>query len=190
MKIIDTDGTELTTEIFDKMIEDYENSWRWKLIDRYLPKGFEGYNLSYQILHPWNFIKSCGRIIKWAWQRVFRGYDNRIIWSIDGYLSKMIPVWVMELKNNNIGFPMTMYNDENLDANHNYEASEDATKRASDKWDNILDQIADGFNAYVKIEDEYLYPNKPGFENRYNELNTKYENGFKLLKEHFSDLWD
>jgi hypothetical protein len=190
MKIIDADGEELTLEVFDRMIEESHKSWRYKLIDKYFPKGFEGYNLSYQILHPWQFFKSCGRIINWAWQRVFRGYDDRIIWSIDGYLSRMIPLWVMQLKNNGIGFPMAMYNDEDLDEKNNYEASEDSTKKASDKWNAILDQIADGFESYSKIEEEYLYPNKPGFEDRYIELNNRYENGFNLLKEHFSDLWD
>jgi hypothetical protein len=29
--------------------------------------------------------------IKWAWQRVFRGYDDTIYWGFDGYLEQIIP---------------------------------------------------------------------------------------------------
>lgn len=29
--------------------------------------------------------------IKWAWQRVFRGYDDRIYWGFDYHLTKIIP---------------------------------------------------------------------------------------------------
>jgi inhibitor of KinA sporulation pathway (predicted exonuclease) len=29
--------------------------------------------------------------IKWAWQRVVRGYDDRVYWGFDGYFLKIIP---------------------------------------------------------------------------------------------------
>ncbi len=30
------------------------------------------------------------RKIKWAWQRVLRGYDDRLFWGLDGYLADNI----------------------------------------------------------------------------------------------------
>lgn len=29
--------------------------------------------------------------IKWAWQRVVRGYDDRVTWGFDGYFIQIIP---------------------------------------------------------------------------------------------------
>ena len=31
------------------------------------------------------------REIKWAWQRVVRGYDDRIFWEFDSYFNQFIP---------------------------------------------------------------------------------------------------
>lgn len=31
------------------------------------------------------------RQIKWAWQRVVRGYDDRVKWGFDGYFLQVIP---------------------------------------------------------------------------------------------------
>jgi hypothetical protein len=184
MKIIDTSGTEITSELLERWDQKYKQSWRWKLIDRFFPHGFDGYNLSYFVTHPWQIFKSCYRQCKYAWQRVF-SFDERIVWSIDNYLAEGIPQWVRKLKQNHIGYPVSMYNEEDF-IDENYHTTEESDKRAVEKWNNILDQIAEGFEAYTKIDDESLYPGKLGYE----ELFEKYENGFKLLKEHFSDLWD
>lgn len=29
--------------------------------------------------------------IKWAYQRVYRGYDDRIFWGVDGYFEQFLP---------------------------------------------------------------------------------------------------
>jgi hypothetical protein len=92
---------------------------------------------------------------------------------------------VRRLKEDQIGYPMNMHDDADY-IDDNYNTTEDSDKEAIKKWNDILDKIAEGFETYTKIDDESLYPGKPGYE----ELFEKYENGFKLLKEHFSDLWD
>jgi hypothetical protein len=187
MKIVDADGTNITSELLEKWDVEYKQSWRWKLIDRFFYHGFDGYNISYLLIHPWKFVNSCCRQCKYAWQRVFRGWDDRVVWSIDNYLAKSIPQWIRALKENQIGYPMSMHKEEDfIDAGYSLETTEDSDKEAIKKWDNILNQIAEGFEAYTKIDDESLYPGKEGYE----ELLEKYEIGFKLLKEHFSDLWD
>jgi len=188
MKVIDTNGTEITSELLEKWDQEYKQSWRWKLIDRFFYNGFDGYNVSYFVIHPWKFFKSCYRQCNYAWQRVF-SFDERIVWSIDDHLAKSIPQWVRKLKETQIGYPMSMYSEEDF-IDNNYNTTEDSDKRAIEKWNNILDQIAEGFEAYTKIEDEVLYPTKPGYEELYKELSEKYENGFDLFRKYFSDLWD
>jgi len=36
-------------------------------------------------------MRNIKREIKWAWQRVFRGYDDRIFWEFDSYFHQFIP---------------------------------------------------------------------------------------------------
>ena len=184
MKVIDTNGTEITSELLEKWDQEYKQSWRWKLIDRFFYNGFDGYNVSYFVIHPWKFFKSCYRQCNYAWQRVF-SFDERIVWSIDDHLAKSIPQWVRKLKETKIGYPMSMHTDEDF-IDDNYNTTDESDKRAIEKWNNILDQIAEGFEAYTKIDEESLYPGKAG----YDELLEKYETGFELLKKYFSDLWD
>jgi hypothetical protein len=46
--------------------------------------------------------------IKWAYQRVFRGYDDRIFWGFEEYLDYVVPAIQVfceeELKTEEIGF--------------------------------------------------------------------------------------
>lgn len=186
MKIVDTDGvTQITSEVLDKWDRDYKNSWRWKLVDKFFPKGFDNYNISYFVTRPWEFPKSCYRHIKWAWERVFQGWDERVVWSIDYHLDIMIPLWVRKLKTDNIGFPITMYNEEDY-IDENYNTSEESTAKASKKWDDILDKIAEGFEAHKRMEDESVWINHPEYET----LNKKFEEGFDLFKKYYGNLWD
>ena len=36
-------------------------------------------------------MRNIYREVKWAWQRVVRGYDDRVFWGFDGYFMKIIP---------------------------------------------------------------------------------------------------
>lgn len=43
--------------------------------------------------------------IKWAWQRVTRGYDDRLFWDVDAYLSPIIRDGLTYLRENGHGYP-------------------------------------------------------------------------------------
>jgi len=72
--------------------------------------------------------------IKWAWQRLTRGWDDRVIWSIDYYLSEMMPAWLRRLKRVQHGYPCQF-------------------EGKPEKWDEVLDTIIDGFEAAKQIND-------------------------------------
>jgi hypothetical protein len=108
-----------------------------------------GYRTGYTITHPWNIYKGIRNEIKWAWQRVFRGYDNRIIWSLDYYLSEMLPVWLRELKQEKAGIPTVCFEEDDWD-NDKCEYKKGAIERACNKWDDILDGMIEGFEAHKK----------------------------------------
>ncbi len=76
--------------------------------------------------------------IRWGWQRLTRGWDDRVIWSIDIHLARMIPIWLQALKEDKMGVPSNL-----------------CTKSVEDGeeiWDDILDTIIKGFLAAQRIQ--------------------------------------
>ncbi len=77
------------------------------------------------------------RRIKWAWQRLTRGWDDRVVWAIDIYLARMLPIWLQALKKDKMGVPANL-----------------CTKSVEDGervWNDILDTIINGFLAAKRI---------------------------------------
>ncbi len=77
--------------------------------------------------------------IRWAWQRLTRGWDDRVIWSIDIHLARVIPIWLQALKEDKMGVPSNL-----------------CTKSVEDGeeiWDDILDTIIKGFLAAQRIQE-------------------------------------
>jgi hypothetical protein len=130
-------------------------------------------------------LKNISDNIKWGYQRLTRKWDDRVIWSIDFYLSEMIPIWIKELKDKKHGIPCVCFDESDWN-NEKNDYKDGAEIKAQTKWDEILDKIIEGFEAQKKIEDEGLWEKDPEF----NELNKKFNEGFDLLKEYYTDLWD
>jgi hypothetical protein len=147
-------------------------------------KDIAGYRPSYAILHPWKIVDYCLCEVKYAWQRVFLGWDERVIWSIDYHLAEMIPVWMRQLKRDKMGVPMMAYREEDLQ-DPSGEISKVATELATNLYDDVLEEIAIGFEAYI-AKDEYKF--KTPEEEK--ELEKKFENGFDLLRKWFGTFWD
>ena len=55
---------------------------------------------------PIDFAKQFGRELKWAWQRVKRGYDDRIFWNFDSYLDRIIIKALQWMLKNRHGSPV------------------------------------------------------------------------------------
>lgn len=43
--------------------------------------------------------------VKWAYQRAFRGYDDRLFWDMAGYVDRLIVVHCKHLRENAVGYP-------------------------------------------------------------------------------------
>lgn len=54
----------------------------------------------YYLLHPLRFLKHMAGNIKWAWQRVIRGWDDKEAIDINWYLSVVLPPMLDYLKEN------------------------------------------------------------------------------------------
>ena len=113
--------------------------------------------------------------IKWAYQRVVRGYDDTAVWSLVDYLSDIIPVITRKLKNGNCySFQLpSVYGKRTGDDKYN-------------KWHEILEDIAIGFEANAKIREEIVIKGDAEYE----ELNKLWKKGSKLFIKYFNELWD
>jgi len=152
-----------------------------KWIDKLFKDSLFGYRPSYIIFRPDVMVADAWIQIKWAWQRVFRGWDDRITWSIDSYLAENIPLWIEQLKKFKGGVPMSMYEDEYLVSP---DISREAEDKAIKKYDDILDKIALGFRSYIEF-DGYMEDKIKG-----KKLQDEFNEGFDLFRKYFDTLWD
>jgi len=183
---IRTDSTEITSSSFEQWAKDFKRNHpiqHW--IDSLHPDGIFGYALSFALLKPWKIVAEAGRRIKWAWQRVFRGWDDRVIWSIDYYLAEMIPFWILELKKNKRGVPTIMFSKDDY-TGENYEVSDEVIEKRSGEYNEILDNIIAGFVCYKKMHDmEYKHKSAEWIA-----CDEIFDRGLDLFKEYFGTLWD
>jgi hypothetical protein len=116
----------------------------------------------------WRSVFLYRRNLRWAYQRVTRGWAQCDAWSMDYFLSPVIAEMARRLKNGPCpGEPG--------------ESFEESQK----KWDAILDQIADGFDAGYKISDMKWEDEK---ERRL--LQKKFDAGFRLFHKWYFSLWN
>lgn len=170
----------------EEMFEDMEKEFKEKhpfsyWIDNtmFKNKSFFDYAPHHFLSHPWIALEHWWLEIKWAWQRVFRGWDDRVVWSIDCYLDEKIPEWLERLKKIKHGVPgnfIEFYEDGSVD--------DDKIAIAKDLYNKMLDRIINGFKAHKEMND--LSWSDP----RQKELKEKFKIGFALLEEYYETLWD
>lgn len=158
--------------------------YNWKFrrwFDNLFPSsGFAGYSPFYAFTHPHKIVEFCWDEIRWAWQRVFRGWDDRVVWSIDIHLSENIPVWLEKLKSNKQGCPVEFFDDP-YDTN----STDEDVSKAKEKWENELQIMIDGFLASKKIQDSEYNSGK-----EFEELEETFEKGMASFTRYYFNLWD
>ena len=181
---------ELTDDTFEKWNREYkaQNPIRY-WIDNTLFKGrgLFGYSASHSLMSPHVLIADAGRQIKWAWQRVFRGWDDRISWSIDYYLDENLPLWLERLKKYNHGVPGSLFKEEDYLPDDPYGATKPGVfEERAEEWGVILQKIADGFRTHRKLNDfEFEYNSK-----EWKDAEKQFEEAMYLFKEHYGSFWD
>lgn len=118
--------------------------------------------------------------IRHAWQRLLRGWDDSVVWSIDYYLAKMLPIWLKELKRKSRGAPISYFPQNKLME----DMTDDDNNMARKKWFADLDIIIAGFTAYKRIQD--MDYDMVGEEDR---LLAEFNTGMRKLAEIFETLW-
>jgi len=174
-------NNDLTLEAWEKELEEedkkknFRNWFNKKFANGLL--GIRTYNSYHLLTHPWLILFSWGEEFHWAWQRVFRGWDDRARWQFDMYIAKLISEIIPHYKTS-IGIPDFLFAPYPHDENYNYsiEDQEDAKRR----WHQILNDISEGFACYYsQITD--LDGTKESI---------KFEKAFDLFRKHFTNFWD
>jgi len=171
-------GSNKTYDTVDEMFADLQASYKESrvsaAIDKIFPNGLAGYAPHYTLSHPWVAAVCVANCVRWAWQRVFRGWDDRVIWSIDWYLARRLPAWLRRLKRLKHGIPMFCFEDMSDD-------SPSAMEKATVKWNAEIDTMVAGFEAAIRITE---------YEDTYVEDMAMFKSGMRSFTKHFFDLWD
>src|SRR5579863_6336610 len=96
------------------------------------------------------------REIKFAYQRLTRGWDDRAVWSVDWWLDRMMPDVLRKLKKDKHGTPMSMFPTDAEYIREDGNPTETAHDIASARWDETLDKMIAAFEAHRRM-DEGLY---------------------------------
>lgn len=125
-------------------------------------------------LYKWTYIigfpHNISYFIHWiyySWQRAFRGYSEYDTWSVDRYLSEIIPEMIIKLIENQKGSPEGV---------------------SITEWEIILQGIREGFVAATRINNCEYEDGKE--KEQYHKDLEVFNKGMDLLKEHFFYLWD
>lgn len=125
--------------------------------------------------------------IKYFIQRGKSGYSTEDLWNFQNYLCSIIPPALRHLKENSTGCPGLLWDKEKVnDECH--------------KWKEILEEVAQGFEAAKEIENSMGCQFKKELKNgaytyeydieRAKLLTQKFQKGMDLFKKYFFSLWD
>lgn len=117
------------------------------------------------------FFSNVKREIRWGWQRLFRGFDDRFYWGLYCEISEIVPKVTKWMRKNGHGCPNELFDKNNK-------------KDECWKWNEILLKIEKGFEALKKMDE------CPWNRKEYKKLEKIYNEGTKLFLKYFRSLWD
>lgn len=136
----------------------------------------------YYVTHPHKLIEELFLKVKWAFQRMFRGWDDTYTWSLDYHLAKIIIPAIEKLRENAQGYPISFAE---LKVKGIYDPSDEEETERLEEWKDVLDKISRGFKAYIRIE-EWDWLDEAELE----ALEETFKCGMELFVKHYSDLWN
>ena len=71
------------------------------------------YRMGWRKAGPFGVIKQLRRDLRCCWQRITKGYCERDVWGMDGWMLRMLPGMLADLQKNHNGYPGVFANTEN-----------------------------------------------------------------------------
>ena len=123
------------------------------------------YDCTYRL---WSKITDMKYEVKWAWQRVFRGYDDTAYWGLYSYTTDIIlPVLKDYRGGGKVGVPAMICREK------------ESLEKSQERWKNILDKMILSFTHIKKDE-----------LNQDSKVEKEIQDGLKLFAKYFRTLWD
>lgn len=161
--------------LFERVVESIDDSF---------PHGIFGWRFTYIIIRPHKMLSEIFLRIKWAFQRVYRGWDDRAVWSVDIWLSEMLPPILRKLKKVKHGVPfMFLPDDVDSGGYENYRM-----KVGSEMYSAQLELLASGLERISKMEDPI--PDNADFKDVMKQRQADFENTMQLFTKLMFTLWD
>lgn len=119
-----------------------------------------------QVFNPIYYtIKEALINIKYAYQRVVRGYDDKMFWNLDEQLGKIISEVTLRMADKARGYPDGL---------------------TPEKWELILNDISLGFGSYLEMRSGWY-----DFQDKeFKRLDKNFKRGLKLFTRYYTNLWD
>ena len=143
--------------------------------------------LSYYLTRPEYLWRDLTNPVKWAWQRLTRGWDDRVIWSIDLYLAEVMPAWLRKLRADKQGVPGVFFDD------FTKTETDAEMEAASAKWDRVLIEMIVGFEAaarLINLDYSDAVFNSASRDEVMDADKRRADRALELLREYFFDLFD
>lgn len=124
--------------------------------------------------------------IKYAYQRVVRGYDDKFVWGFAGELPELMVKVLKQFKKTHVGSPALRKEDL-------WSAKKKKQKiNIHQYWDGILQKMIDGFSATEIMEKDYLFGEIKSAEQKkaYKRLKKEEKEGMELFIKHYGSIWD
>ena len=142
---------------------DSKRTWKDKLLS----------NIKYYFWSKWvSLFKTVNLYIVSFYQRGRRGWSMQDTWSFDFYLSNVISDGCRYLAKTSQGYPSGL---------------------SAEKWNDILIEIASGFDEYKKVLDFEGIDgdiSTKDFSKLNDERMEKFNHSWDLFKQYFGNLWD
>jgi hypothetical protein len=147
-----------------------------------------GYAPHVLLQEPWVILDSVWDEVRWAYQRVSKGYDDRATWGIGYWLGKYVPKILGEMKGSKVGIPMTFFDD-----TENTEYSDAEEDTAAKRYDEVIMDLKKAFEEMVEMEEyKFDWENKTREENleEYNIKMKSIKDRMKKLIDYYWELGD
>ena len=138
-------------------------------------RSFMGHNIHFLVFNPIKGVKTVYRgaraDVRNRYGRVKNNFGRSDIWSFH-YVNAQAQIKALTALKNGIGYP-----------------SEFVDNGGPEAWYAVVDQMIDGFQAAVDIDD-IPYENWDQFQKLNDECQARIEAGFAVYAKHYLNLWD
>jgi len=118
----------------------------------------------------WYKLQDGKRAIRYAYQRVTRGYDNTWWWGLCETMPDTMVKVLTEFRTRHMGYPMGM---------------------TMKTWDATLEKMIEGWKAAQRMKsDEYFWLSPEEHKAKWDADKKVFEAGMKVFTKYFFNLWD